>query len=481
MKSNTACLPAVARRNQASRRPIVSGSAEMSGTKTDGKPAKAVCVARTKAATLLTRSPGERTVSALARRPSKVTMKNNATNPRGANDERVASRRSRSPVHVDYTQRPRRSRGPPSPAAGGLDHEEVVATEFQRYFGGKPAPTSAAHEGVLPRATVVPALEAFRPKDPALREDRRGPLAGQEPDGTANSVSSRIAAPASGSGDEPVFFDPERVCELEGFDGRVEGIRHVRVDARHAGPVRECALAARDRLVVRERPRIRSADGQIVHRSLALGGDRIGQRIREREEEDVDDPLRRLDVPRRDGPGRPRPDQAPLPREHPQRPEGTRISRRVRVRQASHDVRSGAQSDGERPVQIAGDLTIRSFEVNRNLGAADRDFRVNPDPLRFFGRCPFEELFCRPGSSRQFANRCADPPLSVIEELVDRLPMPRDADSLDEFDEPARPELVGGDLRSEVSESLQGIRRFPAESLENGPPLASSVHHFLRF
>src|SRR3989449_7011243 len=78
----------------------------------------------------------------------------------------------------------------PSPAAGGLDHEEVIATEFQRYFGGKSAPTSVAHEGVLPRATVVAALEALRPKDPAFREDRRGPLAGQEADGTANPVSS---------------------------------------------------------------------------------------------------------------------------------------------------------------------------------------------------------------------------------------------------------------------------------------------------
>src|SRR3989475_11270944 len=139
-------------------------------------------------------------------------MRNPATKPRGVNDGRVASRRSRSPVHVDYTQRPRRSRGPPSPAAGGLDHEEVVATEFQRYFGGKAAPTSAAHEGGLPRATVVPPLQPRRPKDPALREERRGPLAGHEPDGTANPVSSRIAAPASGSGGESGFFDPARGC-----------------------------------------------------------------------------------------------------------------------------------------------------------------------------------------------------------------------------------------------------------------------------
>src|SRR5207244_11233630 len=150
-------------------------------------------------------------------------------------------------------------------------------------------------------------------------------------------------------------------------------------------------------------------------------------------------------------------------------------------RQTARDGRSGAQGDGERRFEMAGDLTILPFEVNRNPGTADRALRVNPDPLRFFGRCAFEELCRRPGSSRQFADRCADPPLSVIEELVDRLPMPRDADSLDVFDEPACPEFVGGDLRSEISQSLQRIRRFPAESLENGPPLASSVHHLLWF
>src|SRR5439155_6787663 len=106
--------------------------------------------------------------------------------------------------------------------------------------------------------------------------------------------------------------------------------------------------------------------------------------------------------------------------------------------------------------------------------------RANPDPLRFFERCPIEEPARGTGSSTQLADRRADPPLAVIEEFVDRLPMPRDADSLDEFDEPARPELVGGNLRSEISESLQRIRRPPAESLKNVPPLASSVHHLLR-
>src|SRR2546425_1627236 len=231
MKSNTAWLPAVARRKQERRRPIVSGSAEMSGTKAARKPAKAACVARTRAATLFTWSPGESPVSAPARRPSIVTNRKPATRPRGVNDGRVPSVR----VKVSGARRLLPTAAslpwPPPSAPRGLDHEEVIAAEFERCFGGQRAPTSVPHEEVLPRATVVPALETLRPKDSAFREDRRGPLAGQESDGAANPVSSRVAAAASGSGDQSVFLDSERVRELEGFDGRVAGVRHVRVDA----------------------------------------------------------------------------------------------------------------------------------------------------------------------------------------------------------------------------------------------------------
>ena len=51
------------------------------------------------------------------------------------------------------------------------------------------------------------------------------------------------------------------------------------------------ALAAGDRLVVGEAV---VADGEVVHRSLALRGDRYG--LPERAEEDVDDAVARLDV-----------------------------------------------------------------------------------------------------------------------------------------------------------------------------------------
>src|SRR2546425_2792981 len=400
-------------------------------------------------------------------------MRKPATKPRDVNDGRVPSLR----VNVSGARRLLSTAAslpwPPPSAPGGLDHEEVIATEFERCFSGQPAPTSVPHEEVLPRPTVVPALEALRPKDPAFRENRCGPLAGQEPDGAANPVASRATAPASGAGDESVFFDSEGVRKLERLDGRIAGVRHVGVHPRHPGPVWEGALAPRDRLVVGERSRIRSADRQVVHRPLALGGDRVGQWLRERQEEDVHDSLGGLDVPRRHGGRRARPDQTPLLREHPERPERTGISRRVRVWQASPGVRSGAESHGEWRIQIAGDLAIRAREIHRDPRTADRDFPMNPDSLRFPRRGRFEELLRGPSSPRQFADGRPNPPLSIVEELIDRLPKPCDADSLDEFDETPRPKFVSRDLRSQVSESLQPIPSLPPEFLQHGPSLAS--------
>src|SRR5437870_9265870 len=50
-----------------------------------------------------------------------------------------------------------------------------------------------------------------------------------------------------------------------------------------------------------------------------------------------------------------------------------------------------------------------------------RSSDLNPDPLRFFGRCPFEELVRGPGSSRQLADRRADPPLEFLDRKSTRL------------------------------------------------------------
>jgi len=122
-------------------------------------------------------------------------------------------------------------RRPPPSASRCLDHEEVIAAEFDRHFGGESATTSVSDEEVPSRAAILAALESLRPKGTALRQDRRGTGAGEESNGAANAIASRMPASPAGAGDESVLLDPERVRELEGFDGRVAGVRHVGVDA----------------------------------------------------------------------------------------------------------------------------------------------------------------------------------------------------------------------------------------------------------
>ena len=238
-----------------------------------------------------------------------------------------------------------------------------------------------------------------------------------------------MPASAAGAGDESVLLDPERVRELEGFDRRVAGVRHVGVDARHSGPVRERALATCDGLVVRERPRIGSADRQIVHRALALGGDRVGEGLREREEQDIDDSLRGLDIPGGDRGRRTRRNEAPLPRQHAEGSERAGVSRCVGVGQASHHIGGRTQRHGEWRVQIPRDLAIGSREVHGDPGTANCDLRADSDSLGFVGRRPFQEIFRGPRSARELADRGAHPPLSVIEELVDPASETRDPDS----------------------------------------------------
>src|SRR2546425_998633 len=46
--------------------------------------------------------------------------------------------------------------------SGGLDHEQVAASQFERDLGGQPATPSVPHEEVLPRTAVVSAFKTFR-------------------------------------------------------------------------------------------------------------------------------------------------------------------------------------------------------------------------------------------------------------------------------------------------------------------------------
>src|SRR5213076_3180999 len=87
-------------------------------------------------------------------------------------------------------------------------------------------------------------------------------------------------------------LDAQGIGELERLDRRDERVRHRDVDGRRPVGVSARALAAADRLVVREAV---AAEGDVVHRALPL------RAIADRAEEHVDDAGRGLGVAGDDG------------------------------------------------------------------------------------------------------------------------------------------------------------------------------------
>src|SRR5215203_3420121 len=103
-----------------------------------------------------------------------------------------------------------------------------------------------------------------------------------------DAVAAALPAGAARTAPDGVAGDAQRELELERLDRRVERVRHRDVHAGRAAGVGARALAAAERLVVRERAR---AERDVVHRPLP-------ERAAERGEDEVGDARRRLDVAR---------------------------------------------------------------------------------------------------------------------------------------------------------------------------------------
>src|SRR4029077_7132781 len=113
------------------------------------------------------------------------------------------------------------------------------------------------------------------------------------------------------------------------------------MDAAGSVRARAGALAAADGLVVREPV---TAEGEVVHRPLALGGH--GYQLTQRGEDDVDDAGRGLGVPGDDGGGWTRVDEAALGRRHDDRGECAARRRQVRLGETTDDAEGGRLRHG---------------------------------------------------------------------------------------------------------------------------------------
>src|SRR3989442_4129808 len=118
---------------------------------------------------------------------------------------------------------------------------------------------------------------------------------------------------------ERVAANADGVGGLQGFNGSVQRIRHMRVDAAQSVNRGPGTHSARNSFVIREglarardSPLTNATKGDVVHRSRTGRGYAAGQRASQRTEQDVHNPLRSLDVPSGHGSGRSSVDDAPF-------------------------------------------------------------------------------------------------------------------------------------------------------------------------
>ena len=237
------------------------------------------------------------------------------------------------------------------------------------------------------------------------------------------------------------------------------------MDARRPVRRRARALAAADRLVVREA--VVSEDG-VVHRPLPLGGH--GNRLGEGVEDDVGDPARRLRVARGDGGRCARVDERALGSAHGHGREGSSRRGQVGCGEAAHDVEAGGPRDGERAVQVALVLGRGALEVDVDRVARDGHGRADVEQAER----RLEHVGALEAAVRQLPNRRADDPFRVGEELVHRSRDSVPAPPCAELGDPPLGESVPGQLRAKVAATLVGVPHARDERLERGARRAGS-------
>ena len=257
---------------------------------------------------------------------------------------------------------------------------------------------------------------------------------------------------------ELVALDAEGIRELEGLHRRVERVRHRHVDGRGAASTRAGALPAPAGLVVGEAV---VSEDDVVHRPLSLSG--YGDRVRERGEDHVHDPARRLRVARGDRGRRPRVDERARRGANGDRGECASRSGQVGRGQAADDVEARRAGDRERAVEVAAMLigAVPSKSMSIESPAIVTAARSSSSPSGVSSASAPSNL-----PSGRSPSRPRDDPLGVREKLVHRGCDASSSSSSAELVDSAVCERVRRELSAKVATALVGVPHAGDEALE---------------
>ena len=121
----------------------------------------------------------------------------------------------------------------------------------------------------------------------------------EEFDFTDDAVSTGVLPLAPRAMANSVLCDPERKGVFQSLDGRVQGVRHVRMGSVHTRQTRPTTRATSNGLIVGvmlTTPRVIATYRDVVHGTTAGRGDAIGPRLMQGPKDHIDDALGSLDI-----------------------------------------------------------------------------------------------------------------------------------------------------------------------------------------
>src|SRR5439155_2637354 len=213
-------------------------------------------------------------------------------------------------------------------------------------------------------------------REAAAVGDDAAAYVGQKLELPDDPVAAVEFARAARAATKRVATDAHRIRGLEGLDGRVERVGHVRVDAAQSVRGGPRAHTPGNRLVVSEgfaRARIGASETQVVHGAGAGGGNAVRQRSGEGPQQDVHDALGSLNVTCGHGGGRSRVHHASHGGTHLDRRHQAGRGGNVFAEQTAEDVENRRGRNGEHRVHAASAGGRRSGEVHRGALAANAD------------------------------------------------------------------------------------------------------------
>ncbi len=332
-----------------------------------------------------------------------------------------------------------------------------------------------AQEAVEPRFSRLTTREAVGGKLAPLTQ--QGELGiGEHLHLADEAITSGVLALPTRAFTDGVLLDAQGIGVFKGFDGSVEGVRHVGVDCRGTSGGGGGTHAAAEGLVISEGLLplgIETTEGEIVHGALTGSRDALGAGLSESAQEDIDDALGGFNVAAGNRGGRQGVEDGTGWGDHLDGHQAASVVGYIQTEQAAENVVDGGQGDGVDGVEGALDLGGGAGKVDDGSIALDGEQYPDGDGICIHATVivdatVIEEVFETVCAIGQGSEELAGKTLGVGQELHHAKADFLCAVTGDEGLEAQQAALVGGELGTQVTGALLGGAHVSKDQVPDG-------------